>query len=42
MKVEQIYNIINTITEENLGDSIIVNEDLSNLVDVGNEVDNVI
>lgn len=36
MKVEQIYNIINTITDELVGDSIIVNEDLSNLVDIGN------
>ena len=35
MKVEQIYNIINTITEENLGESVIVAEDLSNIVDVG-------
>ena len=42
MKVEQIYNIINTITEENLGDSIVVNEDLSNLVDLGNEFENVV
>ena len=35
MKVEQIYSLINTVTEENLGESIIVAEDLSNLVDVG-------
>lgn len=35
MKVEQIYSIINTITEENLGESVIVAEDLSNIVDVG-------
>lgn len=35
MKVEQIYSLMNTITEENLGDSIVVNEDLSNLVDLG-------
>lgn len=35
MKVEQIYNIINTISGELLGDSIIVAEDLSNIVDVG-------
>lgn len=35
MKVEQIYSIINTITEENIGESVIVAEDLSNIVDVG-------
>lgn len=35
MKVEQIYNILNTMTQESLGDSIIVQEDLSNLVDLG-------
>lgn len=37
MKVEQIYEIINTITAEQLGDSVIVNEDLSNLVDLGQQ-----
>lgn len=41
MKVEQIYNLINTITEENLGDSIIVAEDLSNIVDIGEQIENV-
>ena len=40
MQVEQIYQILNTATSEVLGDSIIVNEDLSNLVDVGNAVFN--
>ena len=35
MKVEQIYSILNTITGEMLGDSIVVNEDLSNIVDIG-------
>ena len=37
MKVEQIYEIINTITNEQLGDSVVVNEDLSNLVDIGQQ-----
>lgn len=37
MKVEQIYEIINTITAEQLGDSVVVNEDLSNLVDLGQQ-----
>ena len=35
MKVEQIYSIINTITEENLGGSVIVDEDITNIVDGG-------
>lgn len=35
MKMTQVYEILNTITTEILGDSIIVNEDLSNIVDVG-------
>ena len=37
MQVEQIYNILNTITQEQLGDSIIVQEDLSNIVDLGQQ-----
>lgn len=40
MKVEQIYSIMNTITQEALGDSIVVNEDLSNLVDLGEAFEN--
>ena len=40
MKVEQIYNIINTITEENIGESIVVAEDLSNIVDIGDTIQN--
>lgn len=35
MQVTQVYNILNTITNEILGDSVIVQEDLSNIVDVG-------
>ena len=35
MRMNQVYEILNTITQEMLGDSIIVNEDLSNIVDVG-------
>ena len=35
MKVEQIYNIINSITSEALGESVVLAEDLSNIVDVG-------
>ena len=35
MKMNQVYSILNTITQEILGDSVIVKEDLSNIVDVG-------
>lgn len=35
MDVKQVYVILNTITSEILGDSVIVAEDLSNIVDVG-------
>ena len=35
MTVEQIYSLMNTVTSEILGDSVIVAEDLSNVVDIG-------
>lgn len=35
MQVTQVYQLLNTITQEVLGDSVIVQEDLSNVVDVG-------
>lgn len=35
MKVTQIYNIINTITSEHLGETAVLAEDLSNIVDIG-------
>lgn len=35
MKVEQIYKLMNTVTSEILGDSVVVSEDLSNTVDIG-------
>lgn len=38
MKVEQIYNIVNSITGEVTGKTDLVNEDLSNIVDVGAEI----
>lgn len=41
MTVEQVYNIVNTVTGEALGESIILNEDLSNLVDIGDQIQNV-
>lgn len=40
MEVKQIYNIVNTITSEVLGDSTVVAEDLSNIVDVGRAIFN--
>lgn len=40
MKVTQVYEILNTITKEMLGDSVIVAEDLSNVVDVGKAFEN--
>lgn len=40
MLVSQVYEILNTITDEMLGDSIVVNEDLSNVVDVGRAFEN--
>lgn len=40
MEVKQIYNIINSVTSEILGDSVIVAENLSNIVDVGTAIFN--
>lgn len=40
MEVNQIYNLVNTATLEALGQSAVVQEDLSNIVDIGNELFN--
>lgn len=40
MEVKQIYSILNTVTTEVLGSSVLVQEDLSNIVDVGAAVFN--
>ena len=40
MEMKQIYNLVNLATRETLGDSAVVNEDLSNLVDVGTAIMN--
>lgn len=40
MTVQQIYTLINTVTSEVLGESVIVAEDLSNVVDIGTAVFN--
>lgn len=40
MQVEQIANLMNSVTSEVLGESAVVNEDLSNVVDIGTEIFN--
>lgn len=42
MKVSQIYELTNTIARELLGEQTVVNEDLSNLVDIGKEFENTV
>lgn len=39
MKVEQIYEIMNDVTKEVLGETAVVQEDLSNIVDLGNQIE---
>jgi hypothetical protein len=38
MKVEQVYQLVNTTVSEIMGESVVVQEDLSNIVDVGREI----
>lgn len=40
MTVEQVYNVVNTLTQEYLGETAVVNEDLTNIVDIGSETIN--
>lgn len=40
MEMKQIYDLVNLATRETIGDSAVVNEDLSNLVDVGTAIMN--
>lgn len=40
MQVKQIYQLMNTVTNEILGESAVVNEDLSNVVDIGTAIFN--
>ena len=40
MEIKQVYEIVNLATQEAIGDSAVVNEDLSNIVDVGTAVFN--
>ena len=41
MLVTQVYQLLNTITQEILGESAIVQEDLSNVVEIGEAFQNV-
>lgn len=40
MEMNQIYQVVNDATKETIGDTAIVNEDLSNIVDIGTAVMN--
>lgn len=40
MKISQLHELVNTATTEILGESALVNEDLTNLVDIGKEIVN--
>ena len=40
MRVEQIYDLLNQSTGEILGEDIVIQEDLSNIVDIGKEIIN--
>lgn len=42
MEVKQIYAIMNGITKEMLGDDVIVKEDLSNIVELGQQFEDVV
>ena len=40
MKVTQLFELVNIATKETLGTETVVNEDLTNIVDIGNEIIN--
>ena len=40
MEVKQIFQLVNTTTQEVLGESAVVKEDLSNIVDIGTSIFN--
>lgn len=40
MEVTQVYRLVNQSTKEALGESAVLNEDLSNIVDIGEEIFN--
>ena len=41
MRVEQVYSIMNAVTQTTLGENEVLAEDLSNIVDIGNSIMNV-
>ena len=38
MKLEQIYKLMNTVTKEVIGEDAVVQEDLSNVVEIGKQI----
>ena len=40
MKIKQLHELINTVTQEVLGKEAVVQEDLGNVVDIGKEIIN--
>lgn len=42
MEVKQIYELMNTVTAETLGESVVVQEDLSNVVELGDAFENTV
>lgn len=42
MRVEQVYNIMNAVTQTTLGENEVLAEDLSNIVDIGSSIMNVV
>ena len=40
MLVKQIYELVNNVTKEVLGEEVVLQEDLSNVVDLGTEIFN--
>ena len=40
MLVTQVYELMNDVTKSVLGETAVVNEDLSNVVDIGDQIDN--
>lgn len=41
MQIKQVYEIMNNVTKATVGDAVIVAEDLSNIVDVGDTIQNI-
>ena len=41
MQIKQVYEIMNNVTKATVGDAVVVAEDLSNIVDVGDTIQNI-